>query len=145
MPYHQMTAHEVRAFLTTEPARPGMLATTRLDGRPHIAPIWYVVDDNGDLVLNTGSETVKGRNLIRTQLAAISVQDERAPYSFVTIEGTVTLSTDLEAIRKWAAVIGGRYMGLDRAEELGARNGVEGELLVRLHPDRIISAADVAD
>jgi hypothetical protein len=36
-------------------------------------------------------------------------------------------------------------MGMDRAEELGARNGVEGELLVRLHPDRIISAADLAD
>jgi len=34
---------------------------------------------------------------------------------------------------------------MDRAEEFGARNGVEGELVVRLHPDRIISAADVAD
>ena len=35
-------------------------------------------------------------------------------------------------------------MGPDRAEEFGARNGVKGELLVRLHPDRIVSAAAVA-
>jgi hypothetical protein len=47
-------------------------------------------------------------------------------------------------VRKWAAIIGGRYMGADRAEEFGARNGVDGELVVRLHPDRIVSAADVA-
>ena len=145
MPFHKMTDHEVSEFLLAEPARPGMLATTRLDGRPHLAPIWYSVHDNGDLVFNTGSGTVKGRNLIRTKLAAISVQDDQVPHSFVTIEGAVTLSQDLAEIRGWARVIGGRYMGADRAEEFGARNGVEGELLVRLHPDRVISAADVAD
>jgi hypothetical protein len=31
-----------------------------------------------------------------------------------------------------------------RAEEYGARNGIPGELLVRLHPERSSSAADVA-
>ena len=34
----------------------------------------------------------------------------------------------------WAAVIGGRYMGAERAEEYGRRNGVPGELLVRVRP-----------
>ncbi len=46
---------------------------------------------------------------------------------------------------RWAAVIGGRYMGADRAEEYGRRNGVAGEMLVRLRPTRIVSAADLAD
>jgi PPOX class probable F420-dependent enzyme len=140
-----MTPDEVTTFLASTPARPGMLATTRADGRSHIAPVWYVTDDNGDILFNTGRATVKGRNLARTSFAALCVQDDQPPYSFVTIEGTVTLSEDLEEVRRWAALIGGRYMGMDRAEELGARNGVEGELLVRLHPDRIISAADLAD
>jgi hypothetical protein len=36
-------------------------------------------------------------------------------------------------------------MGADRAQEYGARNGVPGELLIRLRPDRVISAADLAD
>jgi hypothetical protein len=36
-------------------------------------------------------------------------------------------------------------MGEDRAEEYGARNGVAGELLVRLHPDHVHSAADMAE
>jgi len=35
-------------------------------------------------------------------------------------------------------------MGVDRAEEFGRRNAVQGELLVHLHPDRVIAQADVA-
>jgi hypothetical protein len=34
---------------------------------------------------------------------------------------------------------------VDRADEYGERNGVVGELLVRLRPDRVVSAADLAD
>ena len=36
-------------------------------------------------------------------------------------------------------------MGADRAEEFAARNGVPGELLVRLHIAKVIAFADVSD
>jgi hypothetical protein len=36
-------------------------------------------------------------------------------------------------------------MGAARAEEYGARNGLAGELLVRLRPARVTSAFDLAD
>jgi PPOX class probable F420-dependent enzyme len=145
MGYHHMSDDEVRAFLTAEPARPAILATTRADGRPHVAPIWYAVDDDGSILFNTGETTVKGRNLRRSGQAAMTVQDDAAPYSFVTLEGAVTISEELADVRRWAGVIGGRYMGVERAEEYGARNGVPGELLVRLTPTKVISARDVAD
>ena len=35
-------------------------------------------------------------------------------------------------------------MGAENAEAYGARNGVKGELLVRLRPDHVVSAADLA-
>jgi hypothetical protein len=35
-------------------------------------------------------------------------------------------------------------MGADRGEEFAARNGVPGELLVRLVPVSVVSARDVA-
>jgi hypothetical protein len=63
----------------------------------------------------------------------------------VVLEGTVALSDDVAEVRRWATVIGGRYMGPDRAEEYGARNGVPGELLARLRPSRVVSEADLAD
>jgi PPOX class probable F420-dependent enzyme len=144
MAYHRMTDGEVDAFLRA-PVRPGLLAVTRKDGRPHVAPIWYDLDDDGTIVFNTGADTIKGYAVRREGRAALCVQDDRPPYSFVTIEGPVTWSEDLADVRAWAARIGGRYMGADRGEEYGARNGVPGELLVRLRPTAVLAEAGVAD
>jgi len=153
VPYHPMTDDELVNLLTGEPAHTGKLATVRADGRPHVAPIWFVLDTSGtdggspigDIVFNTGADTLKGKALRRDPRASLCVDDEQPPFSFVTIEGTVTISEDLDEIAHWAAVIGGRYMGQDRAEEYGRRNGVPGELLLRLRPTHIVSAADLAD
>ena len=59
------------------------------------------------------------------------------------VEGTVTISDDVAESRRVATLIGGRYMGEDRAEEFGERNGVEGELVVRLSLDRIIARDNI--
>jgi PPOX class probable F420-dependent enzyme len=142
-----MTDAEVTAFLSSVPPRPGVLATVRADGRAHAAPVWYDLDEDGDgsLVFNTGMTTVKGRNLVRLGRASLCVDDDRPPFSFVVVEGPVELSDDLAEVRRWATRIGGRYMGADRAEEFGTRNGVAGELLVRLRPEHVVSARDLAD
>ena len=146
MPYHRMSEDEVRAFLTSTPPHTGKLATVRDDGRPHVAPVWYVLDEaDGTIVFNTGEGTVKGRNLRRAGYAAMCVDDERPPFSFVVVEGPVTLSDDMDELRRWATAIGGRYMGEHDAEAFGARNAVPGELVARLRPERVTSAKDVAD
>jgi PPOX class probable F420-dependent enzyme len=145
MPYHSMSEAEVRSFLTALPARTGKLATVRADGRPHIAPVWYDVDDDGSLVFNTGESTVKGRNIRREPRVSLCVDDDRPPFSFVVVEGVAEISEDLDEVRRWASRLGGRYMGADRAEEYGSRNGVAGELVVRLRPERVVSAADLSD
>lgn len=140
-----MTDDEVRAFLTADPPHTGKLATVRADGRPHVAPVWYAVDDDGSILFTTGQETVKGRNLARAGYAAMCVDDERPPFSFVMLEGPVELSDDLDQVRHWATAVGGRYMGADKAEAFGDRNAVPGELLARLRPEKATSAKDLAD
>jgi nitroimidazol reductase NimA-like FMN-containing flavoprotein (pyridoxamine 5'-phosphate oxidase superfamily) len=59
-----MTESVWREFLSAG-TRTGKLATTRRDGRPHVVPIWFVLDGD-DLVFMTGAATVKGRALART-------------------------------------------------------------------------------
>ncbi len=140
-----MSDEQVRAFLDSTPPHTGKLATVRTDGRPHVAPVWYAVDDDATLVFTTGAETVKGRNLRRDPRASLCIDDERPPFNFVVVEGEVELEDDLDQVRRWAARIGGRYMGMDRADEYGARNGVPGELLVRLRVSNVVSAIDLAD
>lgn len=143
MSYRSMTDEQWPLFLVEAP-RPAVLSTVRADGRPHAVPIWIDVDD-GAIWFTTGADTVKGRNLARTGQATICVQDDRPPFSFVVVEGTAELIDDLELVRRWATRLGGRYMGADRADEYGARNGVPGELVVKLTPVKVVSAADVAD
>ncbi|MCD0483369.1 PPOX class F420-dependent oxidoreductase [Streptacidiphilus sp. ASG 303] len=138
-----MTDSEWRAFVS-EGTRTGKLATTRADGRPHLAPVWFLLDGD-DVVLNTGKETVKGRNLARDGRVSLCVDDERPPYSFAVLEGRAELSEDLAEVRHWATRIAARYMGEDRAEEYGARNGVPGELLVRIRVEKAVAVRDLAD
>jgi PPOX class probable F420-dependent enzyme len=139
----QMTDVEWREFVLTG-TRTAKVATTRKDGRPHISPIWFLLDGD-DVVFTTHSEAVKGRTLRagRTRLA-LCVDDETPPFSFVVLEGEATLSEDPAELLRWATLIGGRYMGEGRAEEYGKRNGVPGELLVRVTVDKVVAQRDIA-
>ncbi|MEU7115436.1 PPOX class F420-dependent oxidoreductase [Streptomyces sp. NPDC046182] len=139
----KMTQEQWRAFVA-EGTRTGKLATVRDDGSPHVVPIWFVLDGD-DIVFNTGKDTVKGRNLARDGQAAICVDDDRPPFAFVTLRGRAEISEDLVELRRWAARIGARYMGEDRAEEFGARNGIPGELLVRVRIEKVTAESGVAD
>ena len=142
MPYQRMAPDEQRRFLA-EGTRTGKLATVRADGRPHVAPIWFVLDGD-DLVFTTGAETVKGRNLRRDPRVAISVDRQEPLYDFVTVEGTATLADDPDDLLRWATRVAARYVGEEQAAAYGRRNAVPGELLVRVTPTRIVSAKDVA-
>jgi PPOX class probable F420-dependent enzyme len=139
----QMTDAEWRDFVMTG-TRTGKLAVTRSDGRPHVTPVWFVLDGD-DMVLTTHAGGVKGRALRRDPNAALCVDDQEPPYSYVMIEGRAALSDDPGGLLRWATAIGGRYMGAENAERFGARNAVPGELLVRLRVTRVIAERDVSD
>jgi PPOX class probable F420-dependent enzyme len=136
-----VTDPEVHQFLT-EGTRTGKLAYTNAAGRVLVAPIWYIVED-GDLIFNTGAETVKGKFLVRERQATICVDLEQPPYAFVQVQGTAELSNDPEELLRTATAIAARYVGPDRAETFGERNAVPGELVVRLRPTKVLAAFDM--
>lgn len=139
----KMTDQERKNFLLSTP-RTAKLATVRKDGRPHIAPVWFDLDGE-DVIFTTWYTTVKAANLRNNPNVAICVDDDTLPYAFVVIEGSVTLSNDPSELLYWATRIAGRYMGEALAESYGKRNGVEGELIVRLKPVKIIAQTGIAD
>jgi PPOX class probable F420-dependent enzyme len=135
---------EVRAFLS-DSTRTGKLGWTAKDGRPLVSPVWFVVDEKTDeLVFNTHSASAKGRALARDPRLSLCVDDSVPPYAYVQVQGTAMVSEDVDELRMWATRIGERYMGAERAEEFGKRNGVPGELLVRLCPIKVLSDFDVS-
>jgi len=137
-----MTPDERRAFLL-EGSRTAKLATVRRDGRPHVVPVWFDLDGD-DVMLTTGAKTVKGRAIRRDGRVCLCVDDETPPFAFVTIEGEAIVEQSPGELLRWATRIGGRYMGSERAEEYGRRNAVEGELLVRVRPARVVARAGIA-
>jgi PPOX class probable F420-dependent enzyme len=138
---YPMSPDEIQAFLSYG-RRTGKVATVRADGRPHVAPIWFIVDGQ-DLVFMTGADTVKGKSLLRDPRVALTVDLEESPYGFVMVEGRAEISTDLDAMLPLSIEIARRYMGDERAEEFGTRNAVDGELLIRLHPDKTVALNDL--
>jgi PPOX class probable F420-dependent enzyme len=140
----RMSDEEVRAFLSSG-TRTGKLATVRPDGSPHVAPIWFVLDDDGAIVFNTGRATVKGRALRRDPRVSICVDDEKPPFAYVRVDGVAELSEDLDAMLPWSTRIAARYMGEARAEAYGRRNAVAGEMLVRVRPTKIVALKAIAD
>jgi PPOX class probable F420-dependent enzyme len=138
-----MTDAEWREFLLGQ-ARTAKLATVRADGRPHVTPVWFDLDGD-ELVFTTWHASVKGRAIRRDERVCLCVDDERPPFAFVMIEGTARVGDDPAELRTWATRIGGRYMGADAAGAYGARNGVPGELLVRVRPTRVVAFRGIAD
>ena len=130
-----MADPKISAFLSAG-TRTGKLAYAGADGRPLVAPVWFIVED-GALVFNTGKNTAKGRALARDPRATLCVDVEEPPYAFVQVQGNAELSEDPEELVRTATAIAARYMGQDRAAEFGKRNGVPGELVVRLRPTKV--------
>jgi PPOX class probable F420-dependent enzyme len=137
----EMTTSEYVAFLT-EGVRTAKLATCRADGRPHVVPVWFVLDGD-DLLITTSKRSVTGRALLRDPRVAACIEDDRPPFAFAMIEGRARTSDDAAAVMQAALRNAIRYVGPERATEYARINGGGGMMLVRITPDLIVSENDV--
>lgn len=92
------------------------LATTRPDGRPHLVPIWFVVDDRDVIWIATGADSIKMTNIAHESRVQIGVAG-RGP---VSDPGDTVMSGTAEIVESAPAVV------LDRLEDkYGWRPGAE--------------------
>ena len=138
-----MTREEWRAFLSGG-TRTAKLALTRRDGQPFVVPVWFVLEGD-DLLFTTGASSLKARVLARDPRVAVCVDLEEPPFAYVAIQGRASVTDDMAELRRVATLVGGRYMGQERAEEFGARNAVPGEVAVRITPLRVTAQDAIAD
>ena len=133
-----------REFVAASPARTAKLAVVRRDGSPHVAPVWVALDGD-EIVFMTAADTIKGKAILRDPRVSLCWDDERPPFSFVTVAGTATTDTDPDELLRWGTAIGGRYMGEERAEAVGRRNAAPPEMVVRVRPTNVVAKVDIAD
>jgi uncharacterized protein len=110
-----------------------VLAVESADGAPTIAPVWYLYEQGGDVLISTGATSTKRKLLEAAGRASLCAQREEAPYAYVTVEGPVAINDATQELRLALAV---RYLG----EELGRvyleSVADEADVEVRLTPQR---------
>ena len=135
---------EIRSFLL-QGTFTGKLGTINKNRTPYVVPIWFTLDDEDNIIFNTGSKSIKSQNILRDNRVRLCVDDQVPLFSFVTIDGIgEIISNKPIEIFKWAKIIAARYMDNDKADEYGKRNSSEGELLLKIKPTKVIGQKDRA-
>lgn len=89
---------------------------TCVEGRPHVAPVWYEYED-GHLYVLTGGK--KARNVRRNPRVAVSIERAEGPdveWS-ATLLGTARIVEDPDRIREVSRRINANYRGEDETSD----------------------------
>ncbi len=84
-----------------------VISTLNKDGSPQITTIWYLLREDGTLIMSTPGRTQKVKNLRRDPRIAICVGDERRS---ISLYGTVTVSSDQNVVRQDLEQLAARYI-----------------------------------
>jgi PPOX class probable F420-dependent enzyme len=146
----EMSKTEVARFLM-QSTFTGKLATVKKDGSPHVVPIWFVVENGKgrgkawNIILTTGDTSVKANNIQHDGRVSICIDDQKFPFSFVTIHGTAKIYPyKQKEVLEWATKIAERYVGKKNAKTYGEVNSGEGAVLVRIKPTKVIAEKDIS-
>ena len=104
-----MTATEIQDFLSAG-RKVLQVATLGKDGAPHLAPMWFVMDE-GKIVFRSFTKSQKIVNLNRDPRLSVLVEsgDAYAELQGVMIRGTATLVTDPTYVLKIYGGLAARY------------------------------------
>jgi PPOX class probable F420-dependent enzyme len=97
MPHPAPLPDRIRAYLTA-PGRFVTLATLDPDGSPRQAVIWYRLDPDGRITVNSADGRRWPANLRRDPRCSLTVADPADAYSFVALVGRVGEVVDEQAI-----------------------------------------------
>ena len=115
----------------------GVIAVERPDRAPLSVPIWYWYQPGGEVWIWTEAGSVKD-NLIRSAgRFAITVQDEKPPYKYVTAEGDVT--SIVPAVDADVREIAVRYLGEAEGGQFTDQNLTPTSVVIRMRPQRWLS------
>ena len=109
----RMTGEELRSFLAEQWIM--QCATAGPSGRPHLVPLWYVVDEGLELRGWTYAASQKTKNLERDPRATVGVDDgiQYDELRGVMMECDVELERDATRVAGFGVALFERYAGGD--------------------------------
>ena len=84
-----------------------VVSTLNKDGSPFVTTIWYLLQEDGTLIMSTPGRTQKVKNLRRDPRIAVCVGDEARS---VSLYGNATISEDQNVVRQDLELLADRYI-----------------------------------
>jgi nitroimidazol reductase NimA-like FMN-containing flavoprotein (pyridoxamine 5'-phosphate oxidase superfamily) len=130
-----MTREEREAFLAG--VHVGAISVASGDDRgPLVTPVWYSYEPGGDVMFMTGPETRKAQLMQVTGRATLLVQDEGAPYRYLSVEGPVKPGTVPDP--EWRRALHHHYLGPEQGDLVyeATKDVLGDEIVYHLQPQR---------
>jgi len=132
-----MTVAEREAFLAG--VHVGIISIEESGRGPLTAPIWYVYEPGGELVIVIEEESRKGGLLRQGARFSLCAQDEQPPYKYVSVEGPVVSIAPADVERDLRP-LARRYLGAELGDgyvaATGGADAADGSVVVRMRPER---------
>ena len=129
-----MSKQEIANFLSKNNV--ARIATIKPDKTPHVTPIWYLWKNN-QLLVPTGKNTVKVRNIQKNNNVAVTIDTSTAPEKGVIIEGKAEIDELNEEIRRRICQ---RYVSPeDLNKYLNYAQTHHSSVLLKIHPKKMIT------
>ncbi len=130
----EMTKQHAEEFLRD--VHVGVLAVERKSNPPLALPIWYDVDEVGDVFVWMDENSLKAKLLRKAGRATFTVQQETDGYAYVSIEGRVTfMPPDIAVLQRLAV----RYLGPEVGAQYAENSTEDGATIVMIHADKVRS------
>ncbi|WP_280264446.1 PPOX class F420-dependent oxidoreductase [Nocardia wallacei] len=107
------------------------------DGAPQSHPVWFDFDAaRGQLLVSTGTDRQKYRNIQRDPRVSVSILDPDDPYRYVEVRGRV-VEIEPDPDKAFLDRLARKYLGLDTYPYEQRRN-VE-RVILRIQPDHVVA------
>ena len=125
-----------KAHAYLQEKRFAVLATLNEDGTPQLTTMWYLLEDDGTILMNTKVGRAKERNMRRDPRISVCVEDG---YLYVTLSGEVEMIDDPEIAQRDIFRLSSRYHGEEKAKrQMENQFSKEQRVTLRLKPEHII-------
>lgn len=134
-----LTADEQRVILAR--AKTAIFATIGPDGVPDPIAMWFVLDDDGTIVMRTYAKSQKVRNVERDPRVAVLIEDGET-YSTLRglqLTGRIELSHDVEEVLDVVAGLAAKYEGVHDLDRDAMRDYAAKQVVMRLRVDKVVS------
>jgi PPOX class probable F420-dependent enzyme len=112
-----------------------VVSTLNTDGSSHLTTMWYLLENDGTIVMSTPGHLQKVKNLRRDPRIGICVPDGNR---YVSLYGTVTISEDQAIVRQDIQHLVERYIPDEATKEQTTAALVqESRVSLRFRPEKV--------